>query len=407
MSKRIILAILLLLSLPLAAQANPRVRTITGFVRLDRRTMQTQLADTLTVLRSAKTEFESSGYEVQSLRIVTQPLAELVAGLSEPDALAFLTQLDQLAAKENFIANVGPAMLHDTDDPATMHLLERMLSTTEHIDASSIIADESGIHWKTIHRTAELVRYVSQHSPRGQGNFNFTASAMVKPYGPFFPGSYHTGAGKQFAIGFEAANVVLDVFTKDKGNVEAAITDLTAALSKHAAVAEAIGKKVAAATGWTYAGVDPTPAPLGDVSIGAAIEAFTGAKFGSSGTMTASRIITTAVKAIPQKQVGYSGLMVPVMEDKLLSERWAESTYTIDSVLAYSSVCGTGLDTIPLPGDVSLNQMERIFSDVASLATKWNKPLGARLLPVQNKNPGDQTEFQDPRLFNTTIHPLP
>jgi uncharacterized protein (UPF0210 family) len=408
--KRIAVAVILLLSIQLAAQtstSNPKVRTITGFVRLDRSTMQKQIADTLVVLRSAKSKFESSGYEVQSLRIVTQPLAELVSGLSEDQSLAFLAQLDRLAVKENFIANVGPAMLHDTDDPATMHLLERMLSTTEHIDASSIIADESGIHWKTIHRTAELVRYVSQHSPNGQGNFNFTASAMVKPYGPFYPGAYHTGAGKQFSIGFEGANVVLDVFTKDKGNVEAAITDLTAALSKHAAVAEAIGNNVAAATGWTYAGVDPTPAPLGDVSIAAAIEAFTGAKFGSSGTMTAARIITTAVKAVPQKQVGYSGLMVPVMEDKLLSQRWAESTYTIDSVLAYSAVCGTGLDTIPLPGDVSLNQMERIFSDVASLATKWNKPLGARLLPVQNKNPGDQTKFQDSRLFNTTIHPLP
>ena len=408
--KRIAVAVILLLSIQLTAQtstSNPKVRTITGFVRLDRSAMQKQIADTLVVLRNAKSQFESSGYEVQSLRIVTQPLAELVSGLSEDQSLTFLAQLDRLAVKENFIANVGPAMLHDTDDPATMHLLERMLSTTEHIDASSIIADESGIHWKTIHRTAELVRYVSQHSPNGQGNFNFTASAMVKPYGPFYPGAYHTGVGKQFSIGFEGANVVLDVFTKDKGNVEAAITGLTAALSRHAAIAEALGNKVAAATGWTYAGVDPTPAPLGDVSIAAAIEAFTGANFGSSGTMTAARIITTAVKAIPQKQVGYSGLMVPVMEDKLLSQRWAESTYTIDSVLAYSAVCGTGLDTIPLPGDVSLNQMERIFSDVASLATKWNKPLGARLLPVQNKKPGDQTEFKDSRLFNTTIHPLP
>jgi hypothetical protein len=408
--KRTALIVLLLLSLHLSAQnpsANPKVRTITGFVRLDRKIYEEQIADTLTVLRSVKAAFGSSGYEVQSLRITTQPLAELVAGLSEDQALAFLTQLDQLAVKENFIANVGPAMLHDTDDPATMHLLERMLSTTGHIDASSIIADESGIHWKTIRRTARLVQYVSQHSPHGQGNFNFTASAMLQPYGPFFPGSYHTGAGKQFSIGFEGANVVLDIFTKDKGNHNAAITDLTAALSKHAAVAEAIGKNVAAETGWTYAGVDPTPAPLGDVSIGAAIEAFTGAKFGSSGTMTASRIITTAVKGVRQKQVGYSGLMVPVMEDKLLSQRWAESTYTIDSVLAYSSVCGTGLDTIPLPGDVSLEQMERIFSDVASLATKWNKPLGARLLPVQNKKPGERTEFDDPRLFNTTIHPMP
>ncbi len=404
--------VVLLLSIQLTAQprftsSNPKVRTVTAFIRLDTNSYQKQIADTLLVLRKAKAQFESSGYEVESLRITTQPLAELVPGLSEDQALAFLTQFDQLASKEKFIGNVGPAMLHDTDNPATMHLLERMLSTTEHIDASSIIADESGIHWKTIRRTAELVKYVGEHSPHGQGNFNFTASAMVKPLSPFFPGSYHTGAGKQFSIGFEGANVVLEVFKKDKGNVEAAITDLTAALTKHAAAAEAVGKKVAAETGWTYAGVDPTPAPLGDVSIGAAIEAFTGAKFGSSGTLTAARIITTAVKAVPQKQIGYSGLMVPVMEDKLLSQRWAESTYTIDSVLAYSAVCGTGLDTIPLPGDVSLERMERIFSDVASLATKWNKPLSARLLPVPNKKPGDQTEFQDPRLFNTTIHPLP
>jgi len=327
--------------------------------------------------------------------------------LSEDQALAFISQFDQFSVKENFIPNVGPAMMHDSDDPATMHLLERALSTLPNIEASAIIADETGIHWKSIHRTAELVRYVSEHSPHSQGTFNFTATAMLKPLSPFFPGSYHSGAGRQFAVGFEGANVVRDVFAKDKGNAEAATADLTAALTKHASVADAVGNKIAAETGWTYVGVDPTPAPLGDVSIGAAIEAFTGAKFGSSGTLTAARIITAAVKAVPQKQIGYSGLMVPVMEDKLLAQRWAESTYNIDSLLLYSAVCGTGLDTIPLPGDISLEQMERIFADVASLATKWNKPLSARLQPIPNRKPGDQTDFQDPYLFNTTLHPLP
>jgi hypothetical protein len=193
----------------------------------------------------------------------------------------------------------------------------------------------------------------------------------------------------------------------DKGNAEKATTDLTAALTKHASVADTIGNKVAKETGWEYVGVDPTPAPLGETSIGAAIEAFTGARFGSSGTLTAARIITAAVKAVPQKQTGYSGLMVPVMEDKLLAQRWSESAYNIDSLLAYSAVCGTGLDTIPLPGDVSLEQMERMYSDVASLALKWNKPLSARLQPVLGKKAGNQTDFQDPYLFNTTIHPLP
>jgi len=413
--KRVVLAVVLVISLQAAAQSrsapaassNPKVRAITGFVRLDRATYPKQVTDALVVLRRAKAEFESSGYEVETVRLTTQPLAELVSGLSEEQALAFLAQLDDLSVKENFLPNVGPAMLHDSDDPAAMHLLERVLSTLPNLEGSTIIADEAGIHWKTIRRTAELVKYVSEHSPRSQGTFNFTATAMLKPFGPFFPGSYHTGAGGQFAIGFEGANVVRDVFAKDKGNAAAAMADLTAALSKHAAVAEAVGKKIAAETGWTYLGVDPTPAPAGDVSIGAAIEAFTGAKFGSSGTLTAAHIITAAVKAVPEKQVGYSGLMVPVLEDKVLAQRWAESTYNVDSVLAYSAVCGTGLDTIPLPGDISVEQMERIFGDVGSLAVKWNKPLSARLQPVHGKKPGDRTDFQNSALFNTTLHALP
>src|ERR1700681_4390433 len=386
--------------------SNPKVRTITAFVRLDRAKYQQQIAEALAVLRKAKADFQSSGYEVETIRVTTQPLAELVADIPEDQALAFLAQFDQLSTKENFIPNVGPGMMHESDDPATMHLLERALSTLPNIEASAIIADEDGIHWKTIRRTAELVKYVSEHSPHSQGTFNFAATAMLKPFAPFFPGSYHTGAGRQFTVGFEGANVVRDVFTKDKGNTEAALADLTGALTKHASVAAAVGKKVAAETGWAYLGVDPTPAPSGEASIGAAIEAFTGAKFGSSGTLTAARIITAAVKAVPEKQVGYSGLMVPVMEDRLLAQRWAESTYNVDSLLAYSAVCGTGLDTIPLPGDISIEQMERIFGDVASLATKWNKPLSARLQPLPDKKAGDQTDFQGPYLFNTTLHAL-
>jgi uncharacterized protein (UPF0210 family) len=390
-----------------AQQQNPKVRAITAFVRLDRNQYRRQIDDALAVLVKAKAEFVSSGYQVETMRITTQPLGELVAGMPEDKALAFLKELDDLSVKENFLPDVGPAMLHDSDDPATMHLLERALSTLPNIESNAVIADDEGIHWKTIHRTAELVRFVSEHSPHSQGTFNFTAIAMLKPLSPFFPGSYHTGAGRQFAMGFEGANVVRDVFAKDKGNADAATADLTAALEKHTAVADTIGRKVAAETGWAYVGVDPTPAPLGDVSIGAAIEAFTGTRFGSSGTLTAARIITAAVKAVPQHQTGYSGLMVPVMEDKLLAQRWAEGTYNIDSLLAYSAVCGTGLDTVPLPGDVSIEQMERIYSDVASLAIKWNKPLSARLQPIPGKKAGDRTEFDDPYLFNTTLHPLP
>lgn len=387
--------------------SNPKVRAITGFVRLNPINFEKQVSDALAVLRKVKAGFETSGYEVETVRLTTQPLAELVSGMSNDQALTFLSSLNQLAVKQNFDPNVGPAMMHDSDDPRIMHLLEGLFSSPTRINASAIIADQDGIHWKTIRRSAELVKRVSDSSRKSQGTFNFAVTAMLKPLGPFFPGSYHVGPGNQFAIGFESANVVQGVFAKDKGNVDAAVADLTLALTRHALVADEIGKRVAAETGWTFVGVDPTPAPLGDVSIGAAIESFTGARFGSSGTMTAARIITAAVKAVPVTQVGYSGLMLPVMEDKFLAQRWADSAYNTDSLLAYSAVCGTGLDTVPLPGDISVEQIERVFEDVASLATKWNKPLSARLQPVAGKRPGDQTDFESPFLFNTTIHAAP
>jgi uncharacterized protein (UPF0210 family) len=95
------------------------------------------------------------------------------------------------------------------------------------------------------------------------------------------------------------------------------------------------------------------------------------------------------------------------LEDKHLAERWAEGTYNTDDLLAYSSVCGTGLDTIPLPGDVSEEQIARILGDVASLAWKWHKPLSARLLPVKGLKAGDKTQFNDEFLFNTTLRAAP
>jgi len=385
----------------------PKVRAITAFVRLDPATLDRQVADALTVLRNAKADFARRGYQTETIRIVTQPLGELVGGQADDDALRLLKSLDDLSAKEGFIPSVGAAMMRDTDDPRTMHLLATALSTLPNIQANSIIAAEDGIHWQVIRESAALVHYLTDHAAPSHGNFNFTATAMVKPYGPFYPGAYHSGAGRRFSIGFESANVVQEVFARTHGDFAGSVAELTRQLTIHARVAVSVGARVAATTGWTFMGVDPTPAPLGEVSIGAAIETYTGAKFGSSGTMTAALIITTAVKAVPVRQVGYSGLMVPVLEDKLLAQRWAEGTITTDALLAYSAVCGTGLDTIPYPGDISVDQLARIFGDVASLAWKWHKPLSARLQPVAGKRAGDLTQFDGPFLFNTKLHEVP
>src|SRR5579884_2105315 len=265
----------------------PKIRAITGFVRLDRANYQSQVRDTLAVLRQAKTEFEHAGYEVQSVRITTQPFPEIVQGLSPADALKFFQDYDKLAHGENFDASIGPAMISDGDDPKMADLLAEILSTTTGLEASIIVAGEDGMHWNAIHAAARLMKSVEQHSPRSQGNFNFAATAMLPPHAPFYPGSYHDDAGHEFAIGMQSASVVAAAFASAPGDQAKAERALVSMLGEDARAVEAIAHRVEKETGWRYLGLDLSPAPLKDHSIGAAIEKFTGAPFGSSGTMNA------------------------------------------------------------------------------------------------------------------------
>ena len=408
MRKLLSLFFVFLAVVPCLAQQKPRVRAITAFVNLDQAQYQQQIEQTLAFLRGAKAALEKRGYEVQSVRITTQPFPELVRGLTREQALVWLRSYDQLAQKEDFDTSLGPAMLADSDSAAPAMLMAEALTGAKVLEGSIIIAGQDGIHWKAIAAAAQVIKYLEEHSPHSQANFNFSATAMLQPLAPFYPGSYHTGAGHQFSIGLQSANVITESFEGGSAtNWEAVSARLQQRLGRFAQEIEATAQAVAAQTGWSYAGLDLSPAPLKDVSIGAAIENLTHARFGSSGTMSAVAAITAALKAIPVKQAGYSGLMLPILEDSLLARRWAEGAVSVDALLAYSAVCGTGLDTVPLPGDISVEQLQRMLTDVASLARKWNKPLSARLLPVAGKKAGDRTEFDDPFLVNTKLQPLP
>jgi uncharacterized protein len=386
--------------------SRPKIRAITAFVRLDRAHYKDQIQDALKFLRDAKAAYEKSGYEVQTIRITTQPFPEYTRDLSDEQALAFFRDYDALAVKEGFDASIGPAMMKDTDDPREAELLEKILAKSKTLEGSIFIGGEDGIHWKSIRAAAGVMKYLEANTLHSQGNFSFTTSSFVPDGTPFYPASYLASEGKRFAIGLQSANVVTDALASTK-SPELAEEHLKASLTIYAQQVEKTANEISRSSGWKYGGIDLSPAGLKDVSIGRAIENFLGAPMGSSGTLTVSALITRALKAIPVTQAGYSGLMLPILEDSVLSQRWTEGRLSLDEMLAYSAVCGTGLDVIPLPGDVSGDQLAAILGDVASLSVKWHKPLSARLLPVAGKKAGDQTEFDDPFLVNAKIQPLP
>jgi uncharacterized protein len=387
------------------AAVKAKIRTVTAFINLDPAQYEQQVADTLQMLRRAKTTFESRGYEVETLRIATQPFPEYTKGMTTQQAVAFFQKYDALAEKEKFAAGIGPAMLNADDPESQADLLASILAATKHIRGSIVIAGEDGVRWKAIGAAARAIKKLEDETERSQGNFNLGAIAVVPPYSPFFTAAYHTGFGHQFAIGLESANIVEAAF-KDASDIESAKRKLADMLFDQASEIERHANRVDQETGWRYMGIDLSPAPLKEVSIGAAIEELIQQPFGSPGTLTASGTITAAIKSVDVKQTGYNGLMLPILEDSRLAQRWSEGRVSLEGLLSYSAVCGTGLDTIPLPGDVSIEQLDLILADVATLAVKWHKPLSARLLPVKGKGPGDMTEFDDPFLVNATIQEL-
>jgi uncharacterized protein len=385
----------------------PKIRALTAFVRIDPSQYRQQVEEAATMLRKAKAAFEKSGYEVQTIRITTQPFTQYIGDPPRADALDFFKSLDELSKKDSFLLNIGPLTLGNSSDQATIELLSQILATTR-ANASLVVAGDDGVRWNAIRAAAQVIKYVENHSPNGASTFDFAAVAFVPPHVPFFPASNHDSAGRQFSVGWEAGAFVADVLADANHDMQKAKQLLSRELERQAHAVEAIATQVEKDSGWSYMGLDPTPAPNTDSSIGAAIETLTGANFGSSGTLSAAAIITEAERSISARRIGYSGLMLPVLEDPVLAQRWSEGTFDLDSLLAYSAVCGTGLDAIPLPGDVSQEQLERIIGDMASLAFKWHKPLTARLIPAPGKKAGDRTDFDFgvAKFPNTTVRPL-
>src|SRR5262249_35357560 len=161
---------------------------ITAFVQIDSKNYVAEMEKTMQFLNGAREAYRGAGFDVEGVRIVTQPYTKYIAGMKREEALAFFGKLNALAAKLQYNPNIGVAMVGDGDDTSSLDLLATVLATTK-LNASLVIAGEDGVHWNAIREAAKLIKNIAERSPHGSGNFNFAATAMVKPYGPFYPGS--------------------------------------------------------------------------------------------------------------------------------------------------------------------------------------------------------------------------
>src|SRR5437764_687920 len=237
---------------PAQAAPRPKIRTVTAFVRLDRQSYRAQVTGALAMLRAAKSEFTKAGYEVETIRITSQPFPEIIRGLSAQQALDFFREYDKLAEQEGFTPDIGPAMTKDSDDAAQADLLAQIIAGTQSINGFIVVADDAGIHWNAVRAAARVNKYLEENTPHSEGNFRFASGAFPPAVAPFYPVSYTTGAGHEFAIGMESANIAQQVFAAPQDSFPAASSQLAAALGKEAQQVEGLARRIEAQTGWKY-----------------------------------------------------------------------------------------------------------------------------------------------------------
>jgi uncharacterized protein (UPF0210 family) len=231
-----------------APEHKQKIRAITAFVLLDRAQYQQQIADAVKMLNRARTIFESRGFEVQTIRIATQPFPQYTTGLTDAQAVEFFKNYDALAIKDGFSAAIGPAMLNPTDSPAQADLLADILLNTKQLNGSLVVGAEDGVRWPAVGAAARVMKRL-EDTEHSQGNFRFAAISMVPPLTPFFPAAYLNGFGHQFAIAFESANIVAAAF-KDAPDLATAKQRLVDALGKVAFEAQAQAGRIDSETGW-------------------------------------------------------------------------------------------------------------------------------------------------------------
>src|SRR5690349_19961417 len=99
--------------------------------------------------------------------------------------------------------------------------------------------------------------------------------------------------------------------------------------------------------------------------------------------------MTRAIRRTRLRRCDFSSVRLPLLEDSVLARRAAEHPPSVHDLLLYSAVGGTGLDTIPLPGDISEAELAGIYLHVAALFVALEKPLTVRVMPVPGASARD------------------
>jgi hypothetical protein len=333
------------------------------------------------------------GYTVQSQRVATNPFPQWLQQVSRDEWQDRILTLAQETTRLGWqYVSVGPALPSSIED---YELIPGILAAHPALFAGGVVADRGILFPPAARAAAKVIVGCAHMTPDGFTNLRFAALCNVRPYTPFLPAAYaETGQPTAIALAIECADEAVNAFEKAE-SLESGRNELLAALEYHAGVMGEKCQLICERYSVTFKGFDFSPAPYPEdwCSLGKALESLGVSKLGDLGSLAAAAFFASTLDMGRWQRTGFNGLMLAVLEDSTLAQRAAEGTLTIKDLLLYSAVCGTGLDTIPLPGDTSKEQLTPLLMDLGALSVRLNKPLTGRLMPIPGKKAGDEIDF--------------
>ena len=344
--------------------------------------------------------------EVQTKRLCSQPILSYEQQFYSRNLNETITRIhDQLEIIEKIMSKydfgyfASCAVLADKQilkygiyEKLLLNEVPAFIKRRENFFSSVHVASkENGINLSALRSSAKIISSLSNPDPFK--NVNFCVSSNVSPDTPFFPAAYHVSENPSVGLALEMADEVVDVF-ESSNSIGEAYNNLTIRFNEIYDTLVGICEDVANKYNIEFKGIDfsPAPFPTKEKSIGTAIEKLNFEYFGAPGALLGVALIK---KAIPKKKkvIGFSGFMPSVLEDYTIAKSLSENNFNLDTLLLYATMCGTGLDCVPLPGDVTEKELFYILLDLCTVSLNLNKPLTARLMPIPGRNAGDDVDF--------------
>lgn len=253
---------------------------------------------------------------------------------------------------------------------------------------------------------AKTIIEVSRLSHNGFDNFRLGISNGKTNNTPFFPFA-NFKQNLSFSIGLETLKSLTDEFYShpNLSTIEK-ISKFRKELTKNLNLIDKFFSKNSILE---YKGIDASLAPIPQTnqSVGLLYEFLGVSSLGNLGSLSITsrltEMINSSFKLSDAKKAGFNGVMFSPLEDDWLAKQSVQGILNIESLMLYSTVCGCGIDMVPLPGDIFGETLAALICDIITLSDKLNKPLGIRVLPIQGKFSNDKTNFNHDFLSDMKI----